>query len=260
MRRSVIKIMILIGVLVCTVALPARAAAPVQGEPPLVADLSDSIVGITAGFTGKRVVLYGVADKIDGKGDVAVVIRGPEHSPVVRRKEQIAGIWLNRHALTFIGVPSFYTVAASAKLNDLASHAVLRGLGIGVGNLEFATMGEDPGLPEHEFQQGLYRIKQNAGLYPEKPGKVTFLPKGMFKAEFNFPANVTTGLYRVDVYFFRDGKLVDKKSTPLSINKIGFSAQVYEFAMLEPFAYAILALFIAVLTGWFGSAMFRRGG
>lgn len=224
----------------------------------MVVDLSDTLVGITTGFTGKRVVLYGVADNTDGIGDVAVVIRGPKHRPVVRRKEKAAGIWLNRHALTFIEVPYFYTVATSRPVKELADHALLKQLAIGIENLDFATMGEDPDLPEHEFQQGLFRIKQKEGLYPEKPGKVTFMPKGLFKAEFKFPANVMTGLYKVDVYFFREGKLVDKRSTPLSINKIGFSAQVYEFAMLEPTAYAILALFIAVLTGWLGSAMFRR--
>lgn len=233
---------------------------PQAQEPPLVADLSDTLVAITAGFTGKRVVLYGVVDNTDGVGDVAVVVRGPEHSPVVRRKEQIAGIWLNRHDLTFAEVPSFYAIATSRPVQDLADHALLRKHGIGLASLEFATMGEDPGLPEHEFRQGLFRIKQNAGLYPEKPGEVRFMPKGLFKAEFNFPSNVTTGLYQVDVYFFRNGTLVDQSRTPLSINKIGFSAQVYEFAMLEPFAYAVLALFLAVLSGWFVSAVFRREG
>ena len=53
MPRAVIALLILIG---C--AVPARAE-------PLVADISESVVKITTGFTGTKVLLFGA---IEGKG------------------------------------------------------------------------------------------------------------------------------------------------------------------------------------------------
>jgi hypothetical protein len=41
-----------------------------------------------------------------GEGDVVVVFRGPPVDYAVRRKERIAGIWLNTDRVDFQGVPS----------------------------------------------------------------------------------------------------------------------------------------------------------
>ena len=56
-------------------------AAPARAEA-LVADLTSHLIAITTGFTGASVVLFGA---IDGPGDVAVVVRGPDREMTVRR-------------------------------------------------------------------------------------------------------------------------------------------------------------------------------
>ena len=96
----------LAGVLAATIAC---AAAGLRAQP-LSADLSDHLIGITTGFTGTEVVLFGA---VDGPGDVYVVVTGPPETVTVRRKARIAGIWINRDSIAFPQVPSFYAIATS---------------------------------------------------------------------------------------------------------------------------------------------------
>src|SRR4029077_10017775 len=93
--------------LLLTLTLPW--SAPARAEA-LAADLTSHLIAITTGFTRASVVLFGA---IDGPGDVAVVVSGPESEMTVRRKSRIAGIWMNSREVTLANVPSFYFVAAS---------------------------------------------------------------------------------------------------------------------------------------------------
>ena len=68
------------------------------------------LIAVTAGFVGTKLLLFGA---IDDEGEVAVVVRGPEGPMVVRRKERVAGIWINRAQARFAPVPLFYWVATS---------------------------------------------------------------------------------------------------------------------------------------------------
>jgi uncharacterized protein (TIGR02186 family) len=107
---------------------PALWSAPAYAEA-LVADLTSHLIAITTGFSGASVVLFGA---IDGPGDVAVVVRGPDREMTVRRKSRIAGIWMNTREVTFANVPSFYFVSASRPLDEIVppSTAALYRLGI----------------------------------------------------------------------------------------------------------------------------------
>src|SRR5260370_8304669 len=72
-------------------------APPTRAEG-LVADLTNHLIAITTGFTGASVVLFGATD---GPGDVVVAVRGPEREMTIRRKNRIAGIWVNTHESPF---------------------------------------------------------------------------------------------------------------------------------------------------------------
>src|SRR6202007_2257475 len=106
-------------------------AAPARAEA-LVADLTSHLIAITTGFTGASVVLFGA---IDGPGDVAVVVQGPDREITVRRKSRIAGLWVNSREVTFANAPSFYAVAASRPLEEIVSPATAAFYRLGVTNL-----------------------------------------------------------------------------------------------------------------------------
>ena len=96
---------------------PAHAA-----EALLSVDLAEDHVDITTGFTGSRVVLFGIKET---PGDVAVTISGPDRKMVVRRKEQVFGLWINRKSAEFLDVPVYYDYALSRPEKDIDRKSVV---------------------------------------------------------------------------------------------------------------------------------------
>jgi uncharacterized protein (TIGR02186 family) len=222
----------------------------------LVADLSSHLIAITTGFTGTDVVLFGA---VDGEGDVAVVVQGPEGEVTVRHKDRVAGIWINTDEIAFARVPAFYTVALSAPLDGVVPPAVLQRHEIGLDYIRLApTQKTDNAEKLAEYRAALIRNKQRMGLYTTEPGEVSFLGQRLFRTRIYFPANVPTGTYTASVFLIRDGDVVSAQTTPLLVSKIGFSANVTEFAQRQSVFYAVLSIMLAVTAGWLAGIIFRK--
>ncbi len=220
----------------------------------LSADLSSHVIGITTGFVGANLVLFGSADR---PGDVAVIVRGPQTEITVRRKQQALGVWLNGSRAVFHDVPSFYAVAASKPLDEIAKPDVLARHNIGLDNIKLQP--NDPAPAElDEFRAALIASQEKADLYRSTVSKVTFLGEHLFRADMAFPANVPTGTYSVEVALFSGGDLVSAQTTPLIVSRIGFSNGVYAVAHRHAATYGLGALVFAVAAGWAASAIFRR--
>jgi uncharacterized protein (TIGR02186 family) len=229
---------------------PGRALAE-----QLIADLSKHRVAITTGFTGDDVLLFGATE---GPGDVVVVVRGPVGESVVREKEQIAGIWVNRRQVRFTNVPEFYALASSAPLDRLVPAGVAARNEIGVANLRITPQSSLKPPQIAPFREALFRNKAREGLYPTEVAQVDFRGPRLFRTTIHFPANVPTGSYEVRVYLIRDGRDVSVQSTPLYVNKIGVGADVSEFAHSYSVYYGLIAIAVAMLAGWIASQAFRR--
>lgn len=229
------------------------ATAPARAQ--LVADLSEHLIAITTGFIGTDVLLFGA---IDGPGDVVVVVRGPQRTEIVRRKARIAGIWVNERDMVFTGVPSFYAAVSAKPLDEVLSPVARVRHEIGFDYLNITPA--RAAVPEDvsEFRRALIRNKQREDLYLEEAGKVTFLGSRLFRTRIYFPSNVPTGTYTAEVFLVRDGSVVSAQSTPLVISKIGFGAELFDFAHRRPALYGILAVLIALAAGWLAGVAFRR--
>jgi uncharacterized protein (TIGR02186 family) len=234
------------------VALAGLVPGPARAQA-LVADLTNHLIAITTGFTGTEVVLFGA---IDGDGDVVVVVRGPETAVEVRRKERTAGIWLNRSDMTFADVPSFYTIASTRPLDQLARPEVLERNRIGVDHLALEAVDATPEVDQ--FRKALIRNKQREGLYPSQVGTVTFVGSRLFRTTVSFPANVPTGSYQVSVFLLRNGQVAGAQTTPLLVSQLGLSADIVEFAYRRAAVYGLIAVLVAAMAGWLGSVAFRR--
>lgn len=247
MRRALAGLVVLAGL--AAAAAGARAA-------PLVADLSSHLVAITTGFAGTQVLLFGA---IEGPGEVAVVVRGPNSDVVMHRKSRVAGIWMNTASMTFRQVPSFYRINASGDLAEVARPPVRARHQMGVDNLriDLPTAKASPNVAE-DWQRALIRAKQRQRLYPEGVGRVTFLGAQLFRTTVFFPANVPTGSYQVEVYLLREGRVVSAQTTPLIISKVGIEAELFDFAYDHAALYGLVAIAIALVAGWLAHSLFRK--
>ena len=100
--------------------LPSLAVA----QEKLVLGLSQDEVSITATFPGSELLIFGAISRETPppqNSDLGVIIAvaGPNVPVTIRRKERVAGIWINTDSANIDIAPSFYAVATSGPLNEV---------------------------------------------------------------------------------------------------------------------------------------------
>lgn len=217
---------------------------------PVIADLSVRQIEIDSGFTGTDILLFGARTD---PGDIVIVVRGPEKSYIVRKKERMAGVWVNTKQETFDDVNGFYALASNRPLDSIQNDYLLRSLQIGDG---------DASLPENtddeEFKAAFLKRQQGDKLYMSEISQVSFMGDTLFRTVVHFPENIVRGVYTAEIYLFSDGQLSGVQTTPIIVSKKGFDAYVYDFAYKYPAVYGILAVLIALFAGWLAGVIFRR--
>jgi len=222
----------------------------------ITVDLADPVVQITAGFSGTDLLLFGVAP---GDGDIVIVIRGPIHDEIVRKKDRVLGVWVNKDEITLEDVPAFYAMASNRALDEFLPGGIANIHQIGLENLQFNP--KDKSLVTEDwdhFRHALLRNKQRQELYTWDPLPLIFKGNRLFRTKVRFPANVSVGTFGIETYLIRKGELVDSHTTLLNVRKFGVEASVYDFAHRQSFAYGILAVLIACFAGWAANAAFRK--
>lgn len=245
---------------VATVTVQAAERPP---SDEVVSDISTREIAIKSNFAGIEILIFGSIDfsarpvPETGTYDVVVVIRAPGQALVARRKQRVAGIWVNGPGKTYPDVPGFYAVLSTRPLPAITSAETLESLGIGLGNLDFGTrVKDDP--EEQSFRSAVIDLKERQKLFQEDDDGVTFIGRSLFRASVDLPADVPIGRYTADVYLFRDGKVVSENQSTLRVNKVGFERLVYLLASRYPFIYGLIAVVIAVIAGLIGWVAFRR--
>lgn len=236
---------------------------PVAGAnaaEPLVADLSKHLVAITTGFAGTDVLLFGAIEEVgDGKtGDVVVVVRGPNKTETLRRKDRAVGIWINSGIAKVDNAPSFYHVASTRPLDQLAPPGILGRHQIGLDHLDLDIRVKDTGADLEQYRRALIRLNQKKGLYGDKVVDIGMLSQRLFRTDVHFPANVPVGVYMVEVYLMVGGQVVSAQTTPLVVSKIGIGADVYDFAHQQAAAYGLIAIALAAFAGWLAAVVFKK--
>ncbi|MBK1623019.1 TIGR02186 family protein [Afifella marina] len=252
MMRFLLALALFSGLLVC---------GPASAEK-LVSTLSDDAVEITSNFTGSNITVFGAVDgakSASGERDyeVAIVVAGPQMPLVVRRKGQVAGIWINTASREFYNVPSFYVIHMSENLNDAASQQLLARY-----KLDFADLGfsrDASYTPQDEaFAKALVELKKQKELFVKRGDAVTFLAPNVFRTTFHLPSAIPVGTYHVSVFLFRHEELVAAEVQSLLVEKSGFSDRIARFSTEQPLLYGLFAVMVAVFTGWMAGIIFRR--
>lgn len=249
--------------LVLCAALCALATAA-QAAPRIVTDLSERRIDIEYSFDGADLLLFGAIDAggttLETPLDVVVVVRGPEAPVTVRRKDRVAGIWMNTDAVGFQTSPSFYRLISTRPVKDFASEQTLAIYELGVDQLHFSpdAAGSQSGADIRAFRDGFVRVRQKLGLFGEAGSGVTLMSDVLFRAELRIPSQVPIGDYEAEVYLFANGKVAARTTVPLVVQKSGFERFLFTWAHTEPFGYGLVAVLIAVLAGWGAAAVFGR--
>jgi uncharacterized protein (TIGR02186 family) len=237
---------------------PAQAAA----QPRIVTDLSQRSVEIAYSFDGVEILLFGAIQGLPAgtRPDIAVVLRGPDEPVTVRFKERVAGVWMNTQAVRFQTAPSYYAIASTRPIADMASERWRAVHELGVQSLHFspATGGDQSAAMLSQFRDGFVDLRTRLGLFAQGEGSVELMDAALFRSRFVLPARVPVGTYAADVYLFANREVVAQASVPLTVSKTGFERRVYETAQSSPVLYGLTAVLIALAAGWLAGVAFRR--
>jgi uncharacterized protein (TIGR02186 family) len=232
------------------------------------ADVSARNVAVTSSFNGTEIVIFGAVDNSQqpsaesGYYDVLIVVEGVPTRTVARRKNNVAGLWLNTAAATFDLVPSYYAIASTRPIDEITTEEFRATHGIGFQHLRFApAFGEAQGLSTEdlaEFRRAIIRLKRKQGLYVQDPFSVAFIGRSLFRATIELPANVTVGPFETRVYLFREEKLLSQYAVRLNLEREGVERHLHAFAFGYPTLYGLMTVMIAVAAGLTASTVFRK--
>ena len=282
MRRGRGIAQFLRGACVGAATLLAASAAHADG---LVTSLSQTVVRISTDYAGAQIILFGAIERYNlpvlgqstqpnrppkpKRADIAVVVRGPAQDATIRRKGRVSGIWVNVASAEFKSVPSYYLVAATAKLDEIAAPDALDDQGIGLDHLALTPVTATPGESER-LRNALMKMKTEDGLYTDltrgtaradEPGQgIRLIGNTLFSLKIPLPPDAPVGSYEVRVYLMQDGEIVP--STPIVqtfyLRKSGFERWAYKHAMTNPLLYGLAAIVLMVVAGFGASALFRK--
>ncbi len=254
---------------------PAIKAGEAVGPPRVApepdevvqADVSTRNVAVTSSFTGTEIVVFGAVDNSRqpspeaGVYDVVVVIEGVPSRVTVRKKGRVGGIWLNTDSQVFESVPSYYAIASTRPLDELAPEAVLIGYEIGFDHVRMTPAANRPRLPPADlkaFRESVIRLKQKDGLYVAESHGVAFIGRSLFRASISLPATVSVGPFETRVYLFRGQRLISQYNVRINLEREGLERFLHDSAFTYPFFYGLATVLLALASGLVASALFSK--
>ncbi|GIL02430.1 MAG: hypothetical protein BroJett030_23290 [Alphaproteobacteria bacterium] len=269
-QRGFLACLLLAAAIVAAGPRPAPAQATPPPESPVEGiqmGISVDTIPVGSDFAGTRIAVFGTIENPDRIGQmlneysIVVTVTGPLEDIVVRRKERVFGVWMNRASRVYRAVPAFYAVASSRSLASVAPEETLKAERIGVDYLSFNLYSAGAQtfiLPAPEFATSLRRIRRERDLFAEHPDGVVFLGSSLFRATVPIPSNTPIGAYTVSGHLFRDGQMLASRSGSFRVERAGFEHYMFSLAHVYSYWYGLLAVAAALATGWLASIVFAR--
>lgn len=245
-------------------------AQPAMAER-MVTDLSSHVIEITSEFSGTELLIFGAIERsipqadwgydadIEGMDyDIIVVVQSARHDMIVRRKEQVGPIWVNKDFRTLKNIQGYYAVTSTRPLDLILSEVKLIDLQAGMEQLKIEFLESVTPEEEKAFRAGFFRNMKARKLYNQHEGTISILDGILFRAILEFPANMPVGDYQVDIHLIRDGELLLSEQSPLEVGKAGLERIIFKFAHEHPAYYGIMAVVVALFAGWLGGFLSRK--
>lgn len=271
-RSAVLPLLAFVLVAALSVSVASAPAAPDLTAAPerLEIDVSTRNVAVTSNFTGKEIIVFGTVENSrqvsaeSGFYDVVVIVEGTKTPLVARKKSNVAGLWINTSAIRFASLPSYYAIASTRPVDEIADVAVMDKLRIGFRHVQFqvASKGPASGIDAKmldEVKGAIVRLKRKEGLYASNDYNVAFIGRSLFRAAVELPANIPVGPIEARVYLFRSGELLSEATVKLALERAGAERYLHAFAYEQPLLYGLFCVAVAVGAGLLGASLFRKG-
>jgi uncharacterized protein (TIGR02186 family) len=222
---------------------------------PIDTDISHNQILIDARFSGQKLFLFGARNS---PGEIIVVVRGPNQNFVVRKKEKIAGVWLNRKQMRFHDIYGFYDIYSSYDISKISNELLVKNLSLGIDNLPLNYSGEAYLEEIDDFRGAILDKKLEKNLYKQNINEIQFMGDTLFKANLSFPKTIPHGIYNIDIYLIADDNFAAMQTIPIEVKRTGFESFVYNSAHKYSMFYAIFCVLAALFAGWLANVIFWK--
>jgi uncharacterized protein (TIGR02186 family) len=195
------------------------------------------------------------------KGATAVVeISGEAHENVLLRKGRRGGLWMSVGQVKVTGAPSLYLLMSSTPGLSIASGAKpLFGYEALKQRMKFS--GSMPKGGESMLFEHFIKLKESEGLYGVFPdslkiGQATGDPTP-FQGTVMIPNNIAPGTYTISLTVLNAGKPIDRQAVKFPVEMKGLPALLASLAHTKAFLYGLLAVIIAIVTGFVMGFLFK---
>ncbi len=244
---------------------PARAQDAADSANDLPAAVVEQQIAVSSDYRGSFITVFGHNPDRRGRGDIVVVVRGPNVRTTVMRKRHAFGLWINDDPVRFAEAPSFFTVLSTRPLPEFANPQLVRLYELdpaASATLESSTGRADPSA----YRSALVRLRRAQGLYQwhvgpptgqQRSGLTTY-PGGIFLGVVRLPANAPIDEYYADTYLFREGRLISSQRIQVTVSRVGIERRIHDLANEQSFLYGVVTVLLALFAGWITSILFRR--
>jgi uncharacterized protein (TIGR02186 family) len=240
-------------------ATPAQAQAPGDVASDLPAAVAEEQISVSSAYRGSIIDVWGVNPDRRGRGDIVVVVRGPDQPATLMRKRRAFGLWVNGDPVRFSETPSFFAVLSNRSLRQIASPQAIWSLELDPAASARLASAVPPGADPSEYRAALVRLRTAQGLYLESRTGLRLYAGGLFRARVQLPANAPIADYHADTYLFRNGRLISSQRIPVRISRVGVERRIHDLATNYSLLYGLLTVAMALGAGWLAAFLFRRG-
>ena len=249
--------------LAAAVVFSGLAALPVQAAQALTCSVAPNTIPITFSYHGAQLKITGQSADPD---DLIVTITSEPVDTALKYKEKVGGlVWMKKGTLEFKGAPRIYMLHSTAALDRILGAAEREQHLLGYDALRGHIRIEDStGSPaEGKWFDEYLKFKKEEKVYDIQEGTVVRKhgeEGNTYQVEVAWPYQAPPGIYTVEVFAAREGKVVDRASTKFEVKSVGVTAALSKMAFNQPGLYGIMAVVFALLAGLAVGAIFKKGG
>ena len=244
--------------MLCAAPAWAQSNAPGDVASDLPAAVAEEQISVSSAYRGSVIDVWGVNPDRRGRGDIVVVVRGPDEPATVMRKRRVLGLWVNGPPVRFSESPGFFAVLSNRPLRLIASPQAIWSLELDPAASARLASAVPPGADPSEYRAALVRLRTAQHLYLENRAGLTMYAGGLFRARVQLPANAPIADYHADTYLFRNGRLISSQRIPVRISRVGVERRIHDLATNYAFFYGLLTVLFALGAGWVAAYLFRR--
>ena len=228
----------------------------IMADDNLVTEMATEHVDITTQFTGEKILIFGAMAQPGG--DVIIKVVSPPTDVALSHKKLVGPFWLDSGKMTIKDTPGLMYLLSSKPIEELLSLEDRDRNNLRVEdallNAKITGASEDTA----QWRTAFLRLKQEKNHYQVLDHAVKEESHRLFFSSLSLPAKIPLGLYHLEIYLVRDGKIVGQQSHNLDVREVRLERWVSDEAHAHSWMFGMSFTLFAMVLGLGLGILLRR--